>query len=110
MTEQPRLQHLLDRLRRGVLLEAEGEQLVGLVGDMEAERDAAQARLAVPDRTTLPDLHRRIVDALTVAYPDAPFDADDLGHLVLAIRDRHVEQLEQRIAELATGQRTHRTP
>lgn len=47
MSEQPRLHHLLDRLRRGVLLEAEAEQLARLVGELEtaieqAELDAEQ--------------------------------------------------------------------
>jgi hypothetical protein len=125
MTEQPRLHHLLDRLRHGVLLEAEREQLVGLVGELKAEnaklRDglarcrhkprvteleaevtrltAGQCTHTVPDRTTLPDLHQRIVEALAVAYPDPAFNADDLGHLVLAVRDGHIERLEQQLAD-----------
>ncbi|GGS41368.1 hypothetical protein F2B00_22195 [Streptomyces parvus] len=38
MTTQPeRLHHLLDRARRGVILPAEGEQLAGIVGEMEAD-------------------------------------------------------------------------
>ncbi|MFF3300945.1 hypothetical protein [Streptomyces sp. NPDC002908] len=42
MSEQPRLHHLLDRLRRGVLLEAEAEALAGLVGDVEAAIEQAE--------------------------------------------------------------------
>ncbi|WP_329047079.1 hypothetical protein [Streptomyces sp. NBC_01422] len=36
MTDEQRLTHLLDRARRGVILPAEGEQLAGLVGELEA--------------------------------------------------------------------------
>ena len=35
MTEQSHLHHLLDRMRRGVLLPAEREQLAGIVGELE---------------------------------------------------------------------------
>ncbi|MGC5534274.1 hypothetical protein [Streptomyces sp. SR-10] len=63
----------------------------------------------IPDRTTLPELHHRIVDAVTTAWPDLRFVADDLGHLVLAARDQHIEQLEQRITGLeATVARVRR--
>ncbi|WP_405506422.1 hypothetical protein OG323_06325 [Streptomyces cyaneofuscatus] len=93
---------------------------VRLMNQAGAQRDRAAARIreleaevvrltAVPDRTTLPDLHQRIVDAVTTAWPDLRFVADDLGHLVLAARDQHIEQLERRIAELAAGQCTHTT-
>lgn len=37
MSDEQRLRHLLDRARRGVILPAEGEQLVELVGGMEAD-------------------------------------------------------------------------
>jgi len=46
MTEQPRLHHLLDRLRRGVLLEAEAGQLAGLVTELEAENTQLRDWLA----------------------------------------------------------------
>ncbi|MFD5137482.1 hypothetical protein ACFWMX_14770 [Streptomyces sp. NPDC058378] len=67
MTEQPRLHHLLDRMRHGALLPEEAEQLAGMVGELEADRDGEQHRLAFLDRTTLPGLHRRIEhDAETI--------------------------------------------
>ncbi|MFI5649956.1 hypothetical protein ACIA71_01885 [Streptomyces anulatus] len=50
--------------------------------------------------TTQPELHQRIVDSVTTAWPDLRFVADDLGHLMLAARDQHIEHLEQRITEL----------
>lgn len=59
MTEQPRLHHLLDRMLRGALLPAEREQLAGLVGDVEKDRDAARDRLDYHEQTMLPDLRRR---------------------------------------------------
>jgi hypothetical protein len=46
MTEQDRLNHLLDRLRRGVLLPAEAEQLAGLVAELEQQLDDATGELA----------------------------------------------------------------
>lgn len=42
-TKPERLHHLLDRARRGVILPAEGEQLAGLVGELEQQVDAARA-------------------------------------------------------------------
>ncbi|MBQ1118549.1 hypothetical protein [Streptomyces sp. C3-3] len=127
MTTQPelptdiveaRLNHLIDRARRGRLLHEEADRfttelrdLVRRMEDTEDERDRAEARVreleaevvrltAVPDRTTLPKLHQRIVDTVTTAYPDLQPVADDLGHLMLATRDQHIEQLEQRITGL----------
>ena len=41
-----RLHHLLDRLRRGVILEAEAEQLARLVGELEAENATLRDGLA----------------------------------------------------------------
>ncbi|WP_405548789.1 hypothetical protein [Streptomyces microflavus] len=87
---------------------------IRLMNQAGAQRDRAEARvreleaevarlIAVPDRTTLPALHQRIVDAVTTAWPDLRFVADDLGHLVLAARDQHIEQLEQQIADLTAG-------
>lgn len=40
---EDRLRHLLDRARHGVILPAEGEQLAGLVGELERERDTLDA-------------------------------------------------------------------
>ncbi|MFE2019860.1 hypothetical protein ACFW9O_17675 [Streptomyces sp. NPDC059499] len=107
MTDDEMIHHLLTRSFDGVILHGEQDHLRELVRQLQAERDTARARHAVPDRTTLPDLHHRIVDALATAYPDPPFDAADLGHLVLAVRDSHVEQLEQQVAALTAGQCTH---
>lgn len=72
------------------------------VGSVDPADPAAYALTitAVPDRTTLPELHQRIVDTVTTGYPDLQPVADDLGHLVLAARDQHIEQLEQRITGL----------
>ncbi|WP_406144971.1 hypothetical protein [Streptomyces anulatus] len=69
---------------------------------IEPDAPAAHALTitAVPDRTTLPELHQRIVDRVTTAYPDLRPVADDLGHLMLAARDQHIEHLEQRITGL----------
>lgn len=133
--EQDRLHHLLDRLRRGVLLEAEAEQLatavrmllarwadqngaadvavraIRLMNEAGAQRDAAEARVreleaAAPEVDRRP-LHARHVAALTDAYPDLRHTADHIANISLAVRDEHVRELEQRVAELTAGQCTH---
>ena len=135
MTEQFRLHHLLDRLRRGVLLEAEAEQLanavamllarladqdgaadiavraIRLMNEAGVQRDAAEARVreleaSAPEVDRRP-LHARHVTALTTAYPDLRHTADHIANLILGVRDEHVRELEQRVAELTAGQCTH---
>ncbi|MFF5643003.1 hypothetical protein [[Kitasatospora] papulosa] len=153
--EQDRLHHLLDRLRRGVILPAEAEQLAGHVGELEqqlkdqaatdqvasrasqvitamgadirvarAERDrywtawqsarirVTDARAEVTRLIAAPEvdrrsLHAQHVAALTDAYPDLRHTADHIANLILGVRDEHVRELEQRVAELTAGQCTH---
>ncbi|MGC4925594.1 helix-turn-helix domain-containing protein [Streptomyces sp. DT117] len=98
----------LERAQRSATLHVTAHRTATRRADaMEAEvvrlTAALKQQAAVPDRTTLPDLHQRIVDAVTTAWPDLRFVADDLGHLVLAARDQHIEQLEQQIAKLTAG-------
>ncbi|MEU9611843.1 hypothetical protein AB0D56_09860 [Streptomyces sp. NPDC048209] len=139
MTTQPepdRLHHLIDRLRRGVLLEAEAAQLatavtmllarladqdgaadiavraIRLMNEAGVQRDAAEARIreleaAAPEVDRRP-LHARHVAALTDAYPDLRHTADHIANLILGVRDEHVRELEQRVAELTAGQCTHK--
>lgn len=133
--EQDRLHHLLDRLRRGVLLEAEAAQLatavtmllarladqdgaadiavraIRLMNEAGVQRDAAEARIreleaAAPEVDRRP-LHARHVAALTDAYPDLRHTADHIANISLGVRDEHVAALEQRVAELTAGQCTH---
>ncbi|MEU9615932.1 hypothetical protein AB0D56_30885, partial [Streptomyces sp. NPDC048209] len=49
----------------------------------------------------------RHVAALTDAYPDLRHTADHIANLILGVRDEHVRELEQRVAELTAGQCTH---
>ncbi|WP_031095548.1 hypothetical protein [Streptomyces sp. NRRL S-15] len=64
MTEQDRLNHLLDRLRRGVLLPAEGEQLAGLVAELEAENARLRDGLAhCRHKPRITELEQQLDDA-----------------------------------------------
>lgn len=82
MTEQPRLHHLLDRMRRGVLLPAEAEQLAGLVAELQEEVVNAQQDTEYMK--------------LLVAASSEP------GHAV-----RRVAELAAEVARLTAGQCTH---
>ena len=58
MTEQSRLHHLLDRMRRGALLPAEAEQLATFVAELEAEVVRLTAGQCVDSRRMC-DLHHQ---------------------------------------------------
>ncbi|WP_406188962.1 hypothetical protein [[Kitasatospora] papulosa] len=73
---------------------------------LTAEARVRELEAAAPevDRRSL---HAQHVAALTDAYPDLRHTADHIANLVLGVRDEHVRELEQRVAELTAGQCTH---
>ena len=82
MTEQSRLHHLLDRMRRGALLPAEAEQLATFVAELEAERDTYQA-----------DCQK---------WAGAVATSEKVRRLHAADADRYEAQLRTRVTELET--------
>ena len=71
-----------------------------------AEARIRELKAAAPEVDRRP-LHARHVAALTDAYPDLRHTADHIANLILGVRDEHVRELEQRVAELTAGQCTH---
>ncbi|MEV1097470.1 hypothetical protein AB0I87_18610 [Streptomyces sp. NPDC049952] len=110
MTTQPepdRLHHLLDRLRRGVLLEAEAAQLATAVtmllarlADQDGAADIAVRAIRLMNEAGV----QRDAAEARVRELEA---ADHIANLILGVRDEHVAALEQRVAELTAGQCTH---
>ena len=91
MTEQPRLpsdvvearlNHLIDRARRGALLPEEADQLATFVAELEAERDTYQA-----------DCRK---------WAGAVATSEKVRRLHAADADRYEAQLRARVAELET--------
>ncbi|MER7905411.1 hypothetical protein ABTX84_19275 [Streptomyces sp. NPDC095614] len=72
---------------------------------LTAEARVRELEAAAPevDRRSL---HARHVAALTDAYPDLRHTADHIANISLGVRDEHVRELEQRVAELTAGQCT----
>ena len=104
MSEQPRLHHLLDRLRHGVLLEAEAEQLARLVGELERERDTLQA--------VCESNKRAYVGAVKSAQTAEDERALDNVAMRAVARQRdeadaRVTALEAEVVRLTAGQCTH---
>ncbi|MFC9036827.1 hypothetical protein [[Kitasatospora] papulosa] len=78
----------------------------------QKHRATAEARVRELETASAPEvdrrpLHARHVTALTTAYPDLRHTADHIANLILGVRDEHVRELEQRVAELTAGQCTH---
>ena len=73
---------------------------------LTAEARVRELEAAAPEVDRRP-LHARHVAALTDAYPDLRHTADHIANLILGVRDEHVRELEQRVAELTAGQCTH---
>ena len=67
---------------------------------------AETAELKAASEVDRRPLHARHVAALTDAYPDLRHTADHIANLILGVRDEHVRELEQRVAELTAGQCT----
>ncbi|WP_405391089.1 hypothetical protein OG596_26475 [Streptomyces sp. NBC_01102] len=112
MTEQPRLHHLLDRARRGVILPAEGEQLAVLVGEMEAENDQLRDALAHCR-------HKPRVTELEAAIEQAELDAEQQARHFKTLsgeresyrqawkdEQKHRATAEAEVARLTAGQCT----
>jgi len=72
---------------------------------LTAEARVRELEAAAPEVDRRP-LHARHVDALTDAYPDLRHTADHIANISLAVRDEHVRELEQRVAQLTAGQCT----
>ncbi|MEU3125844.1 hypothetical protein ABZ689_05895 [Streptomyces sp. NPDC006874] len=81
-------------------------------GRLQERALTAEARVRELETASAPEvdrrpLHARHVAALTDAYPDLRHTADHIANISLAVRDEHVRELEQRVAELTAGQCTH---
>ncbi|WP_404974860.1 hypothetical protein [[Kitasatospora] papulosa] len=113
MTTQPeRIQ--LDDLTSDQLdqLYADRDRYEEVVGEMNEKaidltRRIAELETAAASEVDRRPLHARHVAALTDAYPDLRHAADHIANLILGVRDEHVRELEQRVAELTAGQCTH---
>ncbi|MFG3173690.1 hypothetical protein ACGFZC_01300 [[Kitasatospora] papulosa] len=82
-----------------------------VVGEMNEKAIDLTRRIAELETASAPEvdrrpLHARHVTALTTAYPDLRHTADHIANLILGVRDEHVRELEQRVAELTAGQCT----
>ena len=98
MTEQSHLHHLLDRMRRGVLLPAEREQLAWIVGELE--KGAAGVPLVCSD-----ERHEVKVAALTVRIAELEAAVDMVRRLcnltiAASVRVQAVEQARDTLAIL----------
>ncbi|MGW0780376.1 hypothetical protein [Streptomyces sp. NPDC002913] len=100
MSEQPRLHHLLDRLRRGVLLEAEAEALAELVGEMEQQLKDQAATDQVASRAS------RVITAMGADIRVARAERDRYRKAWQSARIR-VADARTEVARLTAGQCTH---
>jgi hypothetical protein len=97
-----RLHHLLDRLRRGVLLEAEADQLAGLVAELETENATLRDGLAhCRHKPRITELEQQLDDA-TGELAEA---RDHNDRTCEAVQER--DQLRTEVARLTAGQCTH---
>ena len=85
------------------------EEVVGEMNEkaIDLTRRIAELETAAAPEVDRRSLHARHVAALTDAYPDLRHTADHIANLILGVRDEHVRELEQRVAELTAGQCTH---
>ncbi|MEU5490321.1 hypothetical protein AB0G98_21600 [Streptomyces sp. NPDC020196] len=93
-------------------LAADRDRYEEVVGEMNEKAIDLTRRIAELETAAAPEvdrrsLHARHVAALTDAYPDLRHTADHIANLILGVRDEHVRELEQRVAELTAGQCTH---
>ncbi|MFF4338127.1 hypothetical protein [[Kitasatospora] papulosa] len=93
-------------------LAADRDRYEEVVGEMNEKAIDLTRRIAELETAAAPEvdrrpLHARHVAALTDAYPDLRHTADHIANISLAVRDEHVRELEQRVAELTAGQCTH---
>ncbi|MFD5875669.1 hypothetical protein [Streptomyces sp. NPDC060322] len=100
MSEQPRLHHLLDRLRRGVLLEAEAEALAVLVGELAA--DIARYEEAVGELNEANTTLQRDAANLQSELNTQRWYAEDRLRTVRLQRQR-AETAEAEVARLTAG-------
>lgn len=103
MTEQQRLHHLLDRMRRGVLLPAEGEALAELVAKLETDH-AGLLKATASLITSIGYARHTLADNI-LGQVRAPDDVSLEQITVAVIAEYRADQ--STIRRLTAGQCTH---